>query len=111
MVDYVTRCLTCQQVKAEHQKFGSLLRPLKIPKWKWKELTMDFVLGLLRSSERYDSIWVIMDRITNSAHFLLLKTTDLVKKLAKLYLKEIVHLYGVPISIVSDQDARFTPIF
>ena len=67
-----------------------MLQPLEIPEWKWEEVTMDFVLGLPRSSEGYDSIWVVVDRITKSAHFLLVKTTDPVKKLAKLYLNEIV---------------------
>ena len=72
---------------------------------------MDFVSGLLRSSKGYDSIWVIVDRMTKSAHFLPVKTTDPMRKLAKLYLKEIVRLHGVPVSIVSDRDARFTSMF
>ena len=63
---------------------------------------MDFVLGLPKSSEGYDFIWVILDRITKSAHFSPVKTKDLVKKLARLYLKEIVRLIGVLVSIVSD---------
>ena len=67
--------------------------------------------GLPRSSKGYDSIWVIVDRMTKSAYFLLVKTTNPVKKLARLYLKEIVRLHGVPISIVSDRDARLTSMF
>ena len=77
-----------------------MLKPLEIPEWKLEEVTMDFVSRLPMSSEGYDSI-----------HFLLVKTMDLVKKLAKLYLKEIVWLHGVPVSIVSDQDTRFTSMF
>ena len=72
---------------------------------------MDFMSGLSKSSKGYDSIWVIVDRMTKSAHFLPVKTTDLVRKLAKLYLKEIVRLHGVPVSIVSDRDPRFTSMF
>ena len=72
---------------------------------------MDFVSGLPRSSDGYDSIWVIVDRMTKSAHFLPVKMMDPMKKLAKLYLKEIMRLHGVPISIVSDRDARFTSMF
>ena len=72
---------------------------------------MDFVSGLPKSSECYDSIWVIVDQMTKSAHFLLVKTIDLVRKLAKLYLKKIMQLHGVPISIVLDQCARFTSMF
>ena len=69
---------------------------------------MDFVSGLPKSSKGYDSIWVIVDRMTKSAYFLPVKTIDLVRKLAKLYLKDIVWLHSVPVSIVSDRDARFT---
>ena len=72
---------------------------------------MDFVSGLPKSSEGYDSIWVIVDRMTKSANFLPVKTTNLVKTLAKLYLMKIVRLHGVLVSIVSDQDARFTSMF
>ena len=72
---------------------------------------MDFVSGLPRSSEGYDSIWVIVDRMTKSAHFLTVKITDPVKNLVKLYLKEIVRLHSVPVSIVSDRDSRFTSMF
>ena len=72
---------------------------------------MDFVSRLPKSSEGYDSIWVIVDRMTKSTHFLPVKTTDLVKKLVRLYLKEIVRLYGVPVLIVSNRDARFTSMF
>ena len=72
---------------------------------------MDFMSRLLKSSEGYDSIWVIVDRMTKSAHFFPVKTTDSVRKLAGLYLKEIMQLHGVPVSIVSDRDARFTFMF
>ena len=72
---------------------------------------MDLVSGLSKSSEGYDSIWVIVDRMTKSVHFLPVKTTDPVKKLARLYLKEIVRLHGVLVLIVSDRDARFTSMF
>ena len=111
MVDYVASCLACQQMKAKHQRPGGLLQPLKIPEWKWEDIMMDFVIGLPWSSEGYDSPWVIVDQMTKSTHFLLLKTTNPVKRLAKLYLKEIVCFHGVPVSIVSDQDARFTSTF
>ena len=72
---------------------------------------MNFIPSLQRSSEGYDSIWVIVDQMTKSTYFLLVKTTNPVKKLAKLYLKKIVHLHGVLVSIVLDQDAKFTSTF
>ena len=84
VVKYVARCLTCQQVKVEYQRPGGLLQPLNIPEWKWEEVTMDFVSRLPRLSEGYDSIWVIVDRMTKLAHVLPVKTTDPVRKLAKL---------------------------
>ena len=84
---------------------------MNIPEWKWEEVTMDFVSRLPNSSKSYDSIWVIVDRMTKLAHFLFVKATDLARKLAKFYLKEITRLHGVLVSIVSDRDARFTSMF
>ena len=72
---------------------------------------MDFVVGLLRSRDGYDSIWVIVDRLTKSVHFLPIKATYSIAKLAKLYVKHIVCLHGVPVSIVSDRDSIFTSRF
>src|SRR3954463_7631159 len=101
---YVSRCRTCQQVKAEHQRPHGLLQPLEIPQWKWDHITMDFVSGLPRSPNGHDSIWVIVDRLTKCAHFLPVRRTDSLAKLSKLYMHEIVRLHGVPLSIVSDRD-------
>nr|GEZ07594.1 putative reverse transcriptase domain-containing protein [Tanacetum cinerariifolium] len=67
---YVSKCLTCAKVKAEHQRPSSLLQQPEIPIWKWERITMDFITGLLRTPSGYDSIWVIVDRLTKSAHFL-----------------------------------------
>ncbi|GJR79173.1 putative reverse transcriptase domain-containing protein [Tanacetum coccineum] len=64
---YVSKCLTCAKVKAEHQKPSGLLQQPEIPEWKWEKITMDFVSGLPRTSSGYDSIWVIVDRLTKSA--------------------------------------------
>nr|GEZ57705.1 hypothetical protein [Tanacetum cinerariifolium] len=86
---YVGQCLTCAKVKAEHLKPSGLLQQPKIPKWKWENVTMDFVTGLPTTPSGYDLIWVIMDRLTKSTHFLPKKKTDSIQKLAELYLKEI----------------------
>nr|GEV09523.1 hypothetical protein [Tanacetum cinerariifolium] len=75
-----------------------------IATFKWEKITMDFVSGLPRTPSGYDSIWVIVDRLTKSAHFLLMKKTDSIKKLAHVYLKEIVCRHGVIVSIISDRD-------
>ncbi|GKE49575.1 putative reverse transcriptase domain-containing protein [Tanacetum coccineum] len=104
---YVSKCLTCAKVKAEHQKPSRLLQQPEILEWKWEKITMDFVTGLPRTPSGYDSIWVIVDRLTKSAHFLLMKKTDSMEKLTQLYLKEIVCRHRVHVSIISDRDSRF----
>ncbi|KAJ0476804.1 putative nucleotidyltransferase, Ribonuclease H [Helianthus annuus] len=105
---YVGKCLTCARVKVEYQKPAGLLQQPKIPQWKWEEISMDFVTGLPRSQRGNDTIWVIVDRLTKSAHFLAIKETDKFSTLADIYLKEVVSRHGVPTSIISDRDARFT---
>nr|GEZ80149.1 putative reverse transcriptase domain-containing protein [Tanacetum cinerariifolium] len=101
---YVSQCLTCAKVKAEHLKPSGLLQQLEIPEWKWEKVTMDFVTGRPRTPSGYDSIWVIVDRLTKSAHFLPKKKTDSIEKLDELYLKEIVCKHDVPVSVISDRD-------
>ncbi|XP_020684049.1 uncharacterized protein LOC110100742 [Dendrobium catenatum] len=108
VANFVARCETCQLVKAEHQRPGRLLQSLPIPEWKWEEVTMDFAMDFPRSRQRHDAIWVIVDRLTKSAHFLSIRQTNLVDKLAQVYVKEIVRLHGMPKVIVSDRDGRFT---
>ena len=109
--DFVRRCLTCHQVKAEHQKPAGLLQPLKVAEWKWEHVTMDFVTHLPRTQQRHDAVWVIVDRLTKSAHFLALRMTFALERFYRLYIREIVRLHGVPVSIVSDRDPRFTAHF
>ena len=92
----------------EHKRPTRELQPLPIPEWKWENITMDFVSGLLKSRKGNNAVWVIIDRLTKSALFLPMKMTDLVDKLAKLYVSEVVRIHGVPVSIVSDRDPRFT---
>ncbi|GJV76685.1 putative reverse transcriptase domain-containing protein [Tanacetum coccineum] len=108
---YVSKCLTCAKVKTEHQKLSGLLQQPEIPVWKWERITMDFVSGLPRTPSGYDTIWVIVDRLTKSAHFLLMKKRDSMEKLIRLYLKAIVCRHGVPVSIISDRDSHFTSRF
>nr|GEW37407.1 hypothetical protein [Tanacetum cinerariifolium] len=103
---YVSKCLTCAKVKAEHQKPSGLLQPSKIPVWKWERITMDFITKLTRTPSGYDSIWVIVDRLTKSAHFILMNENFKMKRLTRLYLKEIVCRHGVPVSIILDREPR-----
>jgi len=108
---FVSKCLTCQKVKIEHQRPAGLLQPLDIPIWKWDSVSMDFIMGLPRTVTGHDAIWVIVDRLTKSAHFLAMKSTYTLDRLAQLYVKEIVRLHGIPSSIISDRDPRFTSKF
>ena len=110
IVEFVSRCQTCQQVKIEHQRLGGLVGSLPIPAWKWEQLSMDFVTGL-RSSRGYDGIWVIVDRLTMSTHFVPIRMTWSVTQLADLFIQQIIRLHGVLISIVSDRDDKFTSHF
>ena len=109
--EFVTKCLVCQRVKAKHQVPSGLLQSIIILEWKWDRITMDFGIGLSLIGRKHDSVWVVVDRLTKSAHFLPVRTDYSLDKLAKLYIKEIVRLHGIPISIISDRDPRFTSRF
>ena len=98
--DFVRRRLTCQQVKAEHQKPAGLLQPLEVAELKWEHVTMDFVTHLPRTQQKHDAVWMIVDRLTKSAHFLVVRMTFALERFCRLYIQEIVRLHGVPVSIV-----------
>ncbi|GJX30250.1 putative reverse transcriptase domain-containing protein [Tanacetum coccineum] len=110
VAEYVSKCLTCLKVKAEHQRPSGLLQEHEIPVWKWEGIAMDFVTKLPRTSSGHDIIWVIVDRLTKSAHFLPMRGDYKMDKWARLYLNEIVARYGVPISIISDRDSQWRTI-
>nr|GEY25864.1 putative reverse transcriptase domain-containing protein [Tanacetum cinerariifolium] len=95
IANYVRKCLTCAKVKVEHQRPSGLLVQPEIPVWKWDNITMDFVTKLPKSPQGYDTIWVIVDRLTKSAIFAPMRETDPLEKLAKLYLKEVVTRHGI----------------
>ncbi|GKA60465.1 putative reverse transcriptase domain-containing protein [Tanacetum coccineum] len=105
---YVSKCLTCAKVKAEHQRPSGLLVQPDIPEWKWEKITMDFITKLPKTAAGFDLIWVIVDRLTKSAHFLPMRETDLTETLMRLYMKEIVARHGIPVSIIFDHDSHFT---
>ena len=111
VADYVSKCFTCQQVKAEHQRLEGMLQPLHVPEWKWAAISMDFIVGLPKTKRGHDSILVIVDQLTKSAYFLPVRTTHSAEALAQLYVREIVRLHGVPDSIVSDRGLVFTSRF
>jgi hypothetical protein len=108
---YVSECDICQRIKASHLKTAGILQPLPIPSWKWEDISMDFIVSLPNTSQRHDSIWVIVDRLTKTTHFLPVRTTYNAKKFAEIYLDQIVHLHGVPKTIISDHGAQFIARF
>ncbi|GKE04961.1 putative reverse transcriptase domain-containing protein [Tanacetum coccineum] len=108
---YVSKFLTCARVKAEHQRPSGLLVQPAIHEWKRDNIMMDFITKLPKSSHGFDTIWVIMDRLTKSAHFLPIRENDPLDKLARLYLNRIVARHRIPVSIIYDRDGRFTSNF
>jgi hypothetical protein len=104
---YVAECDTCHRVKASHLKSAGVLQPLTIPLWKWDDISMDFIVGLPLTARKKDSIWVIVDRLTKTAHFIAVHTTYSVQDYAELYVDQIVCLHRIPKTIVSDRGTQF----
>ncbi|GJX96866.1 putative reverse transcriptase domain-containing protein [Tanacetum coccineum] len=106
---YVSKCLTCSKVKALHQRPSGLLQQPEIPEWKWDKISMDFITKLPKTKSGHDTIWVIVDKLTKSAHFLAIQEDYSTERLARLYIDEIVARHRVPVSIINrDRDGRFT---
>ena len=103
IAELVAQCPNCQQLKVEHQRPGGYMKHIELFIWKWGMINRDFVTGLPLSFSKFDSIWVIVERITKVVHFLPVKTTYTAEEYVRLYIKEIVRLHGVPISIISDR--------
>lgn len=108
---YVSECDTCRRIKADHLKPVGLLQPLSIPAWKWKDISMDFIVGLPRTSRHLDSTRVIVDRLTKCAHFLPVRTDYTARKYAELYISRILWLHGVPKTIILDRGSQFISRF
>jgi hypothetical protein len=108
---YVSECDIYQRVKARHLKAAGTLQPLTIPSWKWEDISMDFIVGLPNTSRKHDSILVIVDRLTKTAHFLPVHTTCNAKKYAEIYLDQIVRLHGIPKTIISNRGMLFVARF
>jgi hypothetical protein len=108
---YVSECDTCRWIKADHLRPAGNLQPLSISEWKWENICMDFIVGLPRTSRGYNSIWVIVDRLTKSAHFILVATTYRVGQYAELYISHTVHYHGIIKTIISDRGSIFIARF
>jgi hypothetical protein len=99
---YVSKCDTCQKVKADYVKHGGLLQPLSIPEWKWNDISMNFIVGLPLTTRKFDLIWLIMDQLSKSAHFIHVHTHYDARRYAKIYIACVLCLHGVPKMIISD---------
>jgi hypothetical protein len=99
----VLECGTCIKVKVDYIKPGGLLQPLSIPSWKWDGISMDFIVGMPLTSRNFDSIWVIVDQLTKSSHFIPINTNYNAQKYAGIYIARVLCLHGVPKMIVSDR--------
>jgi hypothetical protein len=108
---YVARCDTCHRVKVEHLKSAGMLQPLPIPSWKWEDISMDFITGLPKTSRGFDSIWVIVDHLTKTAHFVPVKTDYRASRYAKIYVARIMSLHGIPKTIVTNRGTQFVSQF
>jgi hypothetical protein len=108
---YVAECDTCRRVKSDHMRLARLLQPLNIPSWKWEDISMDFIVGLPLFTCKFDSIWVIVDRFTNSTYLIPVHTNYRAKKYAELYIARILCLHGVPKTIIFDRGPQFVACF
>jgi IS30 family transposase len=108
---YVSECDTCHRMKANHLKSVGVLQPLSIPTWKWDDISIDFIVGLPLTARKKDSIWVIVDRLTKTSHFIAVHTTYSVQQYAKLYIDQIVCLHGILKTIISDRGSQFVDRF
>jgi hypothetical protein len=108
---YVSECDTCRKVKANYLKPGGRLQPLSIPDWKWDDVSMDFIVGLSLTAHKYNSIWVIVDQLTKSAHFIPVNTNYNVQKYAEIYIARVLCLHGVLKMIVYNRGSQFVARF
>jgi hypothetical protein len=99
---YVSECDTCRKVKADYMKPGGLLQPLSIPEWKWDDIGMDFIMCLPMTGRKFDSIWVIVDRLSKYVHFIPGHTHYDVQRYVEIYIARVLCLHGVPKMIISD---------
>ncbi|WMV49732.1 hypothetical protein MTR67_043117 [Solanum verrucosum] len=106
--NFVAKCPNCQRVKVEHQRPYGVAQNISLSEWKWEMINMDFITRLPRSRRQHDLIWVIVDRMTKSTHFLPVKPTNSTYEYDGLYIHDVVRLHRVPLSIISNRGAQFT---
>jgi hypothetical protein len=100
---YIFECDTYRKVKTDYMKPGGLLQPRSIPEWTWDSISMDFIVGLPLTARKFDSIWVIVDRVSKSAHFIPVHTDYDARRYVEIYIAHVLCLHGVPKMIISDR--------
>jgi hypothetical protein len=108
---YISECDTCWKVKADYMKSLGLLQPLSILEWKWNDISMDFIVGLPLTACKFDLIWVIVNRLSKSAHFIPIHTNYNVQKYARIYIAHVLCLHEVLKMIISDCGSQFITRF
>jgi hypothetical protein len=108
---YVSECDTCRKVNANYMKPGGLLQPLSISEWKWDDISIYFIVGLPLTTHKFDSIWVIVDRLSKSAHFTSVHTHYDALRYAEIYIAHMLCLHGVSKTIISDRGSQFVTHF
>ena len=111
IAEFVAKCPNWQHVKVEHLKVGALLQEIQVRTLKWEDVNKDFVVGLHLTQKSYDSIWVVVDQLTKSAHFIPVKSSYSVEDYARIFLDEIVCHHGIPLSIILDRVGKFKSRF
>jgi hypothetical protein len=110
-LEYLDRCQDCQQVKAKHQHPVGLLQPLPVPQWKWETISLDFITGLPKTQKQNDSIMVVIDKLSKSAHIILVKSTFKAINITEIFMKENFRLHGIPKMVIWDRDIKFASTF
>eukprot|EP00253_Pinus_taeda_P030277 PITA_30277 len=111
IAEYLARCLECQQIKAEHHHPVGLLQPLPIPEWKWEIISMDFITGLPKTKRNNDSIMVVVDKLSKVAQFIPVQSTYKVVEIAHIFMQNVFKLHGLPKTIISNRNVKFTSAF
>jgi hypothetical protein len=111
IAEYLAKCQYCQWLKAEHQHPTGLLQPLPVLEWKWETISLDFITGLPRTQKHNDSIMMVIDKLSKSAHFIPIKSIFKAINIAEIFMKENFRLHGIPKMVISDRDVKFTSSF
>lgn len=111
VVEYLSKCLECQLVKAKHKHPTVLLQPFPILEWKWEIILLDFITILPCTMKQHDSIMVVIDKLSKNSHFIPVKSTYKTVEIANIFMKEIFHLHRIPRVVISDMDVKFTSTF